>query len=148
MNTDTLFTSSLFNPDFLFPGGGNYKVELIADNGHIVSVEKYIYVDSIPTSNFDYQACASQFNNLSVCFDSCIWDFGDGHTSTQENPQHYYAVGGYYFVKLITKKNNKSDTIINSVLGRANGLDSTFTIKIVKDSVLILYERYWCLCSF
>ena len=136
VNIDTLFTSSLFSPSYLFPASGNYKVELIADNGHIVSIEKYIFVDSIPTANFDYQSCASQFNNLSVCFDSCIWDFGDGHSSTLENPQHYFAVGGYYFVKLITKKNNKSDTIINSVLGRSNGLDSSFTIKIFKDSVL------------
>jgi hypothetical protein len=136
VNTDTLFTSSVNSPEFLFPATGNYKVELIADNGHIVSIEKYIYVDSIPTSNFDYKPCTSQFNNLSVCFNSCFWDFGDGHTSIEVNPQHYYAIGGNYSVKLITKKDNRTDTIINSILGRSNGLDSTFTIKVFKDSVL------------
>ena len=29
-----------------------------------------------------------------------MWDFGDGETSTEENPSHTYSAGGDYTVKL------------------------------------------------
>ena len=32
-----------------------------------------------------------------------LWDFGDGETSTEENPQHNYASSGDYAVKLTTE---------------------------------------------
>jgi len=42
------------------------------------------------------------------------WDFGDGNTSTDKNPVHIYATGGYYKVTLVAndeKGNNASDDI-------------------------------------
>lgn len=43
------------------------------------------------------------FADLSTGTDSIVswlWDFGDGTTSTQQNPVHTYAVSGYYYVCL------------------------------------------------
>ncbi|WP_407556483.1 PKD domain-containing protein [Winogradskyella sp. 4-2091] len=38
--------------------------------------------------------------NISQAYDSLIWDFGDGTTSTDGNPTHTYAVAGDYEVSL------------------------------------------------
>ncbi|MEL6845560.1 MAG: PKD domain-containing protein, partial [Bacteroidota bacterium] len=45
------------------------------------------------------------------------WDFGDGNSSTLQNPQHTYAQPGVYDVGLITlNASGCPDTIIKSVL--------------------------------
>ncbi|MBI3519871.1 MAG: T9SS type A sorting domain-containing protein [Bacteroidetes bacterium] len=137
VNIDTIYTSSDYNAIFVFPTSGTYKVELIADNGHIVSIEKIIYVNSSTTANFDYQQCGGQFNNLSVCYTSSYWDFGDGQTSVDGSPQHFYNTIGVYTVTLIAKNNSESDTLktpLNVLI--ANSLDGTFSMKVFRDSVL------------
>lgn len=40
------------------------------------------------------------FTDLSRGADSWLWDFGDGTTSTLQNPSHYYTWGGTYTVSL------------------------------------------------
>jgi PKD repeat protein len=50
--------------------------------------------------------------NKAVIPDLIKWDFGDGETSTQINPVHYYANTGVYTVKLYITKNNICDTVI------------------------------------
>lgn len=41
-----------------------------------------------------------------------LWDFGDGNTSTQQNPLHTYASDGQYTVTLSATNANGSDTVI------------------------------------
>lgn len=55
-----------------------------------------------------------QFTNQSQRADSYYWDFGDGNTSTSENPSHTFAVGVYQ-VKLIASKCGQSDTLTKTV---------------------------------
>ncbi|MGA2297169.1 MAG: PKD domain-containing protein, partial [FCB group bacterium] len=43
---------------------------------------------------------------------SWLWDFGDGTTSTEEEPSHLFTNPGKYSVKLIVSKNGQSDSII------------------------------------
>ncbi|WP_283242724.1 PKD domain-containing protein [Marinifilum caeruleilacunae] len=43
-----------------------------------------------------------QFTNNSSDGESYLWDFGDGHTSTEENPNHTYDTPGSYTVSLTT----------------------------------------------
>jgi hypothetical protein len=50
------------------------------------------------------------FNNMSTDADTYLWDFGDGNTSTQENPLHIYANGGTYTITLIATGPCGSDT--------------------------------------
>ncbi len=47
-----------------------------------------------------YVVSTIQFTNTSAKEGSVTWDFGDGTSSTEENPQHKYAEAGYYNVKL------------------------------------------------
>ncbi len=44
-----------------------------------------------------------------------IWDFGDGNTSSLQNPLHNYQNGGVYTVKLITSNGISIDSIIKVV---------------------------------
>ena len=43
---------------------------------------------------------------------SWLWDFGDGETSTEQNPTHAYAEAGTYTVQLTVENENGSDTEI------------------------------------
>jgi PKD repeat protein len=45
-------------------------------------------------------------------YDACAWEFGDGNTSAECNPQHTYVKTGYYTVKLMVSGLGSSDTEI------------------------------------
>ncbi|MFN8144714.1 MAG: PKD domain-containing protein [Bacteroidia bacterium] len=55
-----------------------------------------------PTVNFTYTANANtvNFTNSTTDFDSLVWDFGDGDSSTLLNPVHVYSSTGTYNVVL------------------------------------------------
>jgi len=42
--------------------------------------------------------------------DSCLWDFGDGATSTEEDPSHVYSAAGEYTVTLTAENGCGCDT--------------------------------------
>ena len=42
------------------------------------------------------------------------WDFGDGNTSTLQNPSHIYSATGYYYVCLTTTYNGCTYTLCNN----------------------------------
>lgn len=46
---------------------------------------------------------------------SWAWDFGDGHTSTLQNPEHSYADTGYYKVTLTTNNQTCDSTVAHYV---------------------------------
>lgn len=54
------------------------------------------------------------FQGLTHSATSWSWDFGDGKTSTEQNPVHVYEAGGYYVAKF-TAKDSKGETITKSV---------------------------------
>ncbi len=45
------------------------------------------------------------FTALTHSAKSWMWDFGDGKTSTEQNPVHVYETGGYYIAKLTAQDN-------------------------------------------
>lgn len=58
------------------------------------------------------------FNNNSANGNAFYWDFGDGNSSTDENPVHYYDGPGEYIVTLIVVDTNNcfaSDSVTFSV---------------------------------
>ena len=58
---------------------------------------------ALPTANFSFakEGNTVTFTNTSVNSDSYSWDFGDGNTSSDENPVHTYAGEGEYTVTLV-----------------------------------------------
>ncbi len=75
----------------------------------------------IPASNSVAYNTSLQFFNTSLFGGSYLWDFGDGTTSTAENPSHKFTSSGTFPVKLIVSNCNSSDTssVVNITVGAA-----------------------------
>lgn len=76
-------------------------------------------------ADFSYLATVGsvQFDNLSTKAQTYEWNFGDGNTSTDENPLHSYLANGVYSVTLIAYSECDSDT--NTYLVNINSLGAT-----------------------
>lgn len=57
-----------------------------------------------------------EFTNSSANSTDYTWDFGDGSTSTEENPTHTYAAEGSYDVVLTASDGTNSDEITQQVV--------------------------------
>lgn len=75
------------------------------------------------SSYFTYANTTNTFNFMdgSSGATSWLWNFGDGNTSTQQNPVHTYANGNAYTVTLTINGGSCTSTqIINGILGSNN----------------------------
>ncbi len=93
------------NPTVTYDNPGTYSVTLTASNaaGEDVSTQTdLIVVNTTPTAGFssNTNGDAVDFTNTSTNADSYSWDFGDGNSSTAENPSHTYDMDGTYEVVL------------------------------------------------
>lgn len=76
-----------------------------------------------PIANFEIQNAQSchgvvSFHDLSENIpQSWLWDFGDGHTSTDQNPIHSYDQPGIYSVSLTVQNNEGEDVkLLNDII--------------------------------
>ena len=112
-------TSTAQNPQHTYSSAGTYTVTLTATNEYGSDTETktdYITVYSPVTAQFmadvTYGALplTVQFTDASSGSPtSWTWDFGDGNTSTDQNPEHTYTAVGTYTVKLIASHPYDSD---------------------------------------
>ncbi|RYD82386.1 MAG: PKD domain-containing protein, partial [Sphingobacteriales bacterium] len=122
-------TSTLTSPGAIYSNPGTYTVTLIAKDasGNIDSIVKkdLLTVYASPVGDFKVdvkKGCAPlsvSFTDLSkkgsADIVSYLWDFGDGNTSTLQNPKNTYTLTGNFNVTLIVKdKNGCSHTITRS----------------------------------
>jgi len=112
-------TSLLQDPTHQYKTDGNFVVRLIVKDQHgcYDTVDSTVTVHVTPTSSFTYTENINnmtgklQFNNKSSGADSYFWDFGNGQTSTDENPVVTYANDGSFLIMLVSNNNfNCSDT--------------------------------------
>ncbi|MCI5082438.1 MAG: PKD domain-containing protein, partial [Saprospiraceae bacterium] len=110
-------TSNEANPSVTYNQAGTFDVYLTVNNaaGTLTdTLTDYITVQDIPTAafNIDYMLgeTSAAFANESIGAESYAWDFGDGNTSTDENPSHDYGMDGTYTVQLIATNACGSDT--------------------------------------
>ena len=101
------------NPVHVFSGEGTYSVTLVTTSGNVASNPKSmnIKVNSVstpPVASFTADPTEGsapltvQFTDTST--NSPIqwnWDFGDGNTSTEQNPVHVFSGEGTYSVTLV-----------------------------------------------
>ena len=105
--------SNVQNPTVTFSQPGTYEVSLVvqnADGTHGITKTDYITVYPSPTPAFSANITTGcvpvtvQFtdnsNPQAGTIVSWEWDFGDGGTSTQQNPTHTYTETGFYNVSL------------------------------------------------
>lgn len=98
-------TSHLQNPQYTFAAPGTYTVCLLAGSacGSGQACRQVTVNCDVPQAAFTFQAdeLALSFTDQSANAPaSWAWDFGDGNTSTEANPQHTYALPGDYRVCL------------------------------------------------
>jgi len=109
-NGDNVEDANIQNPNYSFTQSGVYTVRLIAninETGTIDTAYHTINIFVSPAANFsaDNTIGANPFtvqfidesSNSPV---SWLWDFGDGSTSTKQNPSNTYLSAGIYTVKL------------------------------------------------
>jgi PKD repeat protein len=87
-----------------------------------VSCENEIVVEEFESAavDFSYQSTSIHyvigeninFTNQSLAGDAYQWDFGDGNTSTEQNPVHKYTQPGTYKVKLTVAGSGYSEKTI------------------------------------
>lgn len=96
-------------------------------SGQTSSTDTQVAIYANPTANFSvptaYAGVPTQFTSTSTTnpsgqtITSYLWNFGDGQTSTQQNPTHTYATPGSYTVTLTvacgenTCTNTKTQTL-------------------------------------
>lgn len=102
-------TSSEANPAHLFSSAGEYLVQLsVTDTAGCNNLfQDSITVYAEPQPDFQASAQGSICSQKPVVFENTTplpttatfqWDFGDGNTSTEENPEHIYAKEGEYII--------------------------------------------------
>nr|WP_330217438.1 PKD domain-containing protein [Methanosphaerula palustris] len=103
-------TSTEQNPTHIYNQTGVYNVALTASNdktSDTCTQYRCIIVNAVPVANFTANVTAGQtpftvqFTDQSTSgADGFQWQFGDGTTSTEQNPVHTYTSPGSYSVML------------------------------------------------
>jgi len=107
-------------PDHVYRTVGVYDVTLTASNPSLTNSRtrnQYITVINLPRADFAADKTRGgapmdvQFTDKSAgAPTSWKWDFGDGATSTDQNPKHQYTTLGTYTVALTATNTDGSDT--------------------------------------
>ncbi len=125
---DNSTTSSNANPQHIYTAEGLYNVKLtVTDkNGCTDSLLKPEYIKvsdpvsafTLSDSLFNCPPASVTLQNFAKNFTAFTWDFGDGNTSQELNPVHYYTTAGNYNLKLIVQGYGAScfDTITKNIL--------------------------------
>ncbi len=140
LTTTNAYAAYYYNP----LGTNTYTITLNVRNANGVSqVSKTVEVLPSPTVDFAVSqnvGCTPstiQFtNNATVpgggAISSYLWDFGDGTTSSQPNPQHTYTNVGYYNVSLTVTTPNGCSAVLakNRVIRMIGSVTPNFDFKL------------------
>lgn len=113
-------TSAIENPEHTFVNNGNYIVCLTAIDA---GCSESVYCDTITVcinetlSQFEFAIDGGDvdFFNTSPSFSDLFWTFGDGETSTEEDPNHFYSESGTYEVCLVVTDACGTDTTCQTI---------------------------------
>lgn len=121
-------TSILQNPSHTYTANGNYTVTLTITNTTLCpGTDTEVITDAVvinpinPVAGFTLSspsivnAVTSFIDNTTYGPISWSWDFGDGGTSTLQNPTHTYTTPGFYDVQLIVTNCAGNDTIVTQI---------------------------------
>ena len=112
-------TSTNQNPTHMYEDNGTYVVKLtVTDDKNATSTKQVAIVvaNKAPVAKFTFNPANPKIGDeiefTSQSFDddgnivSYLWDFGDGNTSTEQNPVHSYDKTGTYNVTLTVTDND------------------------------------------
>ena len=175
INTDSSFWdfygtgNFTYNANSIIPIGGNvgidknYMITLIAkgNNTSDTLTKTYSLIQTranfniVPVDTLLFAPLTINFNNQSQIVNgdtlTYLWDFGDGDTSTDENPIHTYLLPGNYdaYLYATTQTNCQLSTANNikvkdtAQLGEINYITS----QCINDSSTCGYEKHYVLSN-
>ena len=100
------------NPAYTYPDTGTYTAQLIAlsSTSDLCNDTSYatvhVYPQLVPDFAIEHDLCLNnaQFLDSTMSYSGVVngwnWNFGDGGTSTSQNPSHVYNAPGTYVVQL------------------------------------------------
>jgi PGF-pre-PGF domain-containing protein len=121
-------TSTEKNPKHTYSEAGNFNVVLTVNNekGSNSKTQKVIVQSEPapekirPVANFNADTMSGpaplsvQFTDISQNANEWNWDFGDGATSTEQNPDYtYFSAGSYTVVLTVNNENGSSSKTLN-----------------------------------
>ncbi len=127
------------HPEHVYQTSGTFQVTLIVTNVNNCrdTMTKSIEISGLPTVDFEVDTVClgdtTHFTDQTIAnFGSLIswlWNFGDGNTSTVQNPSHYYAASGTYQVSLtVTNSFSCSSSTMKPVIIKVPPI-SSFTYE-------------------
>ncbi len=118
---------------------GIYYVDVtIPASGCFASDTVNLEITPLPIADFDVVTdigLSAQFTSLSTGANTWFWDFGDGTTSTEENPTHIYPIAGTYTVTLVITNDCGAD-IFTQTIQATTGVNA-----IASDDVISVYPN-------
>lgn len=111
------------NPSHTYPQAGLYNVSVrVVGDGGVYTAYQHILAYPLPNADFDVAPRVVMLPtdhieviNKSSRDSSWTWNFGDGTTSDERQPQHVYSAVGVYDVSLIVQtEHHCSDTLVKS----------------------------------
>ncbi len=121
-NTTPLITGNQ-TLNHAFAGPGTYKVRLYLVDTNFCNEPDSLEIEIRIAANVKAQfttpasGCApytAVFNNTSLAGTTFLWDFGNGSTSNQTNPNNLYNTPGTYIIKLIAIDSSTCNIIDSS----------------------------------
>ncbi|MDW3645702.1 MAG: PKD domain-containing protein [Bacteroidia bacterium] len=121
------------NPNHTYAGPGTYTVCLLATNdcGTDTLCRDITLNCPKPDAGYTYSANELQvsFQEGSIRSTSFSWDFGDGNTSTDADPNHSYALPGTYTVCLVAISICGTDTFCQDITVSCPGPEADFSYQ-------------------
>lgn len=94
----------------------DWEVQDVPCQSDTISFAVAVRPQIVPFFTFGTMDSTVNFNNVSVPLNASYnWDFGDGNTSTLEDPMHTYADTGFYTVTLTVSNGNCEQSYTDSI---------------------------------
>ncbi len=139
--SETGETSTEQNPEITFEEPGTYDMTLVVANaaGESSPLTRSITVYDQPEADYRYEELflTVRFTNRSEGGPTAyLWDFGDGTSSTEENPSHDYAEPGSYDVTLTVSNPTGEDSLTRTIRIDAEPLEADFRCDFDDDIIV------------
>ena len=112
---EILFEETVVGNTFISDGigtaQGNYLQSVAHHVVHEVDSVNISYTQPVADFEMDVDEFTITCTNMSEHAFSYLWDFGDGTTSTEENPVHTYAFAGTFTVDLMASYCDQEDVV-------------------------------------